>query len=93
MIEIAERIVIAGRVQGVGFRAWACLEAARRNIRGWVRNRRDGSVEALLIAPHDRIEGMIEACRRGPSLARVTNVTREPATDDGSIGFHECPTA
>ncbi|HUK58960.1 MAG TPA: acylphosphatase [Stellaceae bacterium] len=92
MGETACRIVITGRVQGVGFRAWARAEAVRRNIRGWVRNRRDGTVEALLIAPGDRIDAMIEACREGPSLARVTAIAREPAPDDGSADFEERPT-
>ncbi len=57
MADSAERIVIEGRVQGVGFRAWAMDEAERRSIRGWVRNRRDGTVEALLIAPRDEHRG------------------------------------
>ncbi len=92
MSETAERIVIAGRVQGVGFRAWAMAEAWRRNVRGWVRNRRDGTVEALLIAPPESIEAMIEACRRGPALARVANIAREATRDDGTSGFHERPT-
>ncbi len=90
--ESACRIVISGRVQGVGFRAWACEEARRRAIRGWVRNRRDGTVEAFLIAPGDKIAAMIEACRRGPALARVTGIAREDARDDGSAGFDERPT-
>jgi acylphosphatase len=92
MADSAERIVIEGRVQGVGFRAWAMDEAERRRIRGWVRNRRDGTVEALLIAPRESIEAMIEACRRGPGLARVSNIVREGASDDGSSSFRDRPT-
>lgn len=92
MAETALRITIAGRVQGVGFRAWACAEAGRLEIRGWVRNRRDGTVEALLIAPRETIEAMIAACRCGPALARVSYIAREEAPDDGTSGFHERPT-
>ena len=92
MSDIAERIIIAGRVQGVGFRAFLMIEAERRKIRGWVRNRRDGTVEALLIARSESIEAMIDACRRGPSLARVTHVAREQTCDDGTLGFHARPT-
>jgi acylphosphatase len=86
---VALRLVITGRVQGVGFRAWACREALRRGVRGWVRNRRDGSVEALLIAAPEAIEAVAEACRRGPALAEVVNIDRHPAEDDGSLGFSE----
>ena len=92
MADTALRIVVTGRVQGVGFRAWTCGEARRRHIRGWVRNRRDGTVEALLIGPPDAIEAIVEACRRGPSSARVTEITRANAADDSSIGFEEHPT-
>lgn len=89
MAEIAVRAMIEGRVQGVGFRAWTAHEAARRNLRGWVRNRGDGSVEALFIGEADAVESMLEACRRGPRLAHVLAVKREPARDDGSRGFTE----
>jgi acylphosphatase len=65
------RVMIRGRVQGVGFRAWCEHEARRRAIDGWVRNRRDGAVEALFAGPSDTVADMIEACRRGPPLARV----------------------
>jgi acylphosphatase len=89
MAEIAVRIVVEGRVQGVGFRVFAVHEAQRRGLRGWVRNRRDGAVEALVIGEPDAVEAMIEACRRGPRQAQVTSLAREPAEDDGSFGFHE----
>ena len=92
MPEIAVRVVIEGRVQGVGFRAWTAHEAARRNLRGWVRNRSDGSVEALFIGDADAVLSMLEACRRGPRLAHVLAVNRTDAEDDGSRGFAERPT-
>lgn len=89
----AQRLVITGRVQGVGFRAWTCREARRRFLRGWVRNRADGSVEALFIGEAGALEAMAEACWRGPALAEVDGVARHPAEDDGSAGFGERPTA
>jgi acylphosphatase len=92
MAEEALRIVVTGRVQGVGFRAWALSEARRHDLRGWVRNRRDGSVEALLIGRSEALEAMVEACRRGPSAARVADVAEEPASDDGTVDFHDRPT-
>ena len=79
---------IAGRVQGVGYRAWAIETAARLRLRGWVRNRADGSVEALVIGAEDAVAAMIEACREGPFAARVTEVQISDAADDGSDGFH-----
>src|SRR5712691_2382220 len=81
------RLRIAGRVQGVGYRAWAIETGARLGLRGWVRNRRDGSVEALVIGEEDAVAAMIEACREGPFAARVTEVLVSDAADDGSAGF------
>ena len=88
----ALRLSIIGRVQGVGYRAWTVHEAMRRNLRGWVRNRRDGSVEALFIGDAEAVAGMIAACRLGPPLAQVIDVRQSPAADDGSSDFLELPT-
>ena len=93
MMRIAVRLVIQGRVQGVGFRAWTAHQARRRNIAGWVRNCRDGSVEALIVGEISDVESMIEACRLGPALAEVSAVLRESASDEGEIGFEQRPTA
>jgi acylphosphatase len=93
MTMVAVLLSIAGRVQGVGFRAWTVREARRRALRGWVRNRRDGRVEALLIGEVEEVEAMVEACRRGPTLARVDDLERKPVEDDGSHDFSEWPTA
>lgn len=68
------RLMIGGRVQGVGFRAFIEDEALRRKLRGWVRNRQDGYVEATVAGPAAAVESMIEACRRGPPAARVDSV-------------------
>ena len=92
MAATAARIVITGRVQGVGFRAWTRREAGRRGLRGWVRNLSDGSVEALVIGDAAAIDSLVEACRRGPAMARVDGVARTPAADDGSRDFDERPT-
>ena len=81
-----------------GSRAWASApgrarEARRRSLRGWVRNRLDGSVEALLIGEAAAVDALAEACRRGPGIARVEAVGRFPADDDGSADFSERATA
>jgi acylphosphatase len=68
------RVYVRGRVQGVGFRAWVAQAAPAHGLAGWVRNRRDGSVEALFVGPLDAVGTMIEACHQGPLAARVTAV-------------------
>ena len=74
MSDRAVHLVIAGRVQGVGFRAYVEDEAVRRGVRGWVRNREEGNVEAVLNGPEAALEEMVEACWRGPAGACVTAV-------------------
>jgi acylphosphatase len=68
------RVLVRGRVQGVGFRAWVAQTAVARGLAGWVRNRRDGSVEAVFVGPLDAVSAMIESCGQGPLIARVTSV-------------------
>ena len=85
------RVRIEGKVQGVWFRAWTAEEAMARGLRGWVRNRRDGSVEAQFAGPADRIDDMIAACRRGPPLARVDGIIAAVVEDDGEPGFRALP--
>lgn len=75
------RVIIHGHVQGVGYRAFVEREAERRRLRGWVRNRRDGSVEAVFAGAQEAVEAMIEACRRGPAAARVSALDRHQGTD------------
>ncbi len=75
----------------VGYRAWAIDTATDLELRGWVRNRRDGTVEALVSGPADAVEAMIAACRRGPSAAGVAAVETAAAEDDGSPGFTARP--
>jgi acylphosphatase len=86
------RLRITGRVQGVGYRAWAVGTARRLGLRGWVRNRPNGSVEALVTGDDDAVAAMIEACREGPFSARVTEVAVSDDEDDGSVGFTASPT-
>ena len=75
-------VTVRGRVQGVGYRYFVEREAQLRDLEGWVRNRRDGSVEAVFSGPADAITAMIAACRRGPSSARVDAVQDEAANPD-----------
>ena len=75
-------VVIRGRVQGVGYRDFTEREALGRGLAGWVRNRRDGAVEAVLAGPPALVADMIAACRRGPPMARVDAVREEDAHPD-----------
>jgi acylphosphatase len=74
-------------VQGVGYRLWATRTAARLGLRGWVRNRSDGSVEVLVTGDPQNVAAMVEAARRGPPAAQVADLTVTPDVDDGSVGF------
>jgi acylphosphatase len=79
---IARRLTISGQVQGVGFRYALADEARARNLRGWVRNRRDGTVEAVIAGDEAGVDALIAWARRGPPAARVTRVGVEPASTD-----------
>jgi acylphosphatase len=85
----ALRLVVSGRVQGVGFRAWTARRAGDYGVSGWVRNLPDGTVEALLIGDETAVTAMAAACANGPRLAEVTQVDRFPAEDDGSRDFRQ----
>ena len=78
MPEKAVRVVIEGRVQGVWFRGWTAEEARRLNIRGWVRNRRDGAVEAVFAGAAADVDEMVAACRQGPPMAAGEQYIRTP---------------
>ena len=90
----AIRVRIYGRVQGVWFRSWTVKAATALGLAGWVRNRADGSVEALFVGPPADVETMIAQCREGPPAARVDEVVREtPSTELPKVrGFHQLPT-
>ncbi len=83
---------IEGRVQGVWYRGWALMEARQRGLRGWVRNRSDGSVEALFAGPISAVDGMLEACWQGPPSAQVRQVKPATAVYPQDPGFHALPT-
>jgi acylphosphatase len=76
------QVTIRGRVQGVGYRAWVEHQARVHHLEGWVRNRRDGSVEALFAGPADVVSNTVALCRRGPPSARVETVQQQPANSD-----------
>jgi acylphosphatase len=85
---IAKRLVITGRVQGVGYRAWMTEKARALGLSGWVRNRADGAVEALVAGDVAAVEEMSRACRRGPRLAEVARIDEELAEPPEEAGFH-----
>jgi acylphosphatase len=83
MTERAVRhVVIRGRVQAVGFRAWMEYQAGKRGLEGWARNRRDGSVEAVFAGEPRAVGAMLEACRDGPPGAWVDKVEHEEVAPD-----------
>jgi acylphosphatase len=87
MFQVTMRIVVCGFVQGVSYRRWLQGEALSRDISGWVRNRSDGTVEALLHGDARVVDDLIRAARHGPVLARVDKLHSEPAQYDGIGGF------
>ena len=82
MSAVVRHVSVRGRVQGVGYRAFVDHEARARGLEGWVRNLRDGSVEALFAGAKDEVAAMIGACRRGRSPARVEAVQEEAGHSD-----------
>ena len=82
MTSIIRQVTIRGRVQGVGFRAWVEVQATARNLEGWVRNRRDGSVEALFAGAREGVVDMVALCKSGSISARVEAVTESDASAD-----------
>ncbi|HLJ63806.1 MAG TPA: acylphosphatase, partial [Stellaceae bacterium] len=77
----ARHVIVTGRVQGVGYRAWTVREARKLALRGFVRNRQDGSVEILVMGEASALERMIKACHYGPPTSRVDTVTVAEAED------------
>ena len=81
------RIRVMGRVQGVFFRAWTREQADALGVSGWVRNRHDGSVEALVAGEDTAVEAMVERMRRGPPSAKVEQLTEEPSDEPAGEEF------
>jgi len=90
---IVRRLIITGRVQRVFYRDWTIATAQVLGLQGWVRNRRDGSVEALLAGEEEQVARMIEACREGPPAAEVTNIDVSEAELEPLSGFVRRPTS
>jgi acylphosphatase len=87
-------VIISGRVQGIGYRAWTEDQATRAGLSGWVRNRRDNTVEALFSGEASSVEAMIDLCRSGPRLAAVDDVAvLDAPMDRPPQGFRILPTA
>ncbi|HLW27840.1 MAG TPA: acylphosphatase [Kiloniellales bacterium] len=93
MAERQVRAVISGRVQGVWYRAWTRKEAQRRGLNGWVRNRKDGTVEAVFAGDAKAVDEMLAACREGPPQAVVAEVEIEPWSGALQPGFQQLPSA
>jgi acylphosphatase len=91
--EKSVRVRIRGRVQGVWYRAWTAEAATARGVTGWVRNRRDGSVEALFMGSAAAVDALIAACREGPELARVESVEVTADPGEATDGFEQRPSA
>ena len=84
----ARRLLISGRVQGIGYRESMRLAAESLGVSGWVRNLRDGRVEAVVSASAEKVDAMVAWAHRGPSSARVDRVEVEPA--EGDFAGFEC---
>jgi acylphosphatase len=80
--DVIRHVVIRGRVQGVGYRDFTERTALGLGLAGWVRNRRDGAVEAVFVGPADAVAAMIEACRRGPFNAHVDAIDERTGAPD-----------
>lgn len=88
---IAKKLRIAGIVQGVGYRVWMVRQAQALGVSGWVRNRGDGSVEALVYGEAASVEELMRACRRGPVAAQVDVIHEDLAEPDDRVGFVALP--
>ena len=84
---VRRRVIVHGRVQGVFFRGATETEAVAAGLAGFVRNRADGSVEAVFEGPPDAVAALVEFCRRGPSHARVARVETFDEAPEGLRGF------
>jgi acylphosphatase len=88
----SKRVVISGRVHGVGFRHWMIAQAELLGLSGWVRNRHDGTIEALIDGDTAAVEELVRACRRGPRMAEVSAIEEDLAEPADAPGFMRLPT-
>ena len=86
-----KRLIISGRVQGIGYRVWMVEKARALGVSGWVRNRIDGSVEALVAGDTPTVEELLRLCRRGPRMAEVVSIEDELADPPEQFGFRQVP--
>ncbi len=88
------RVIVRGQVQGVGYRWFTRREASSRGVDGWVRNRHDGSVEALLRGAEDAVDTVLAAMAAGPAHSRIDELTTSDAdAEPDAAGFEIRPTA
>jgi len=87
-----KRLIISGRVQGIGYRDWMVQKARELGVSGWVRNRLDGSVEALIAGDTAAVEEMSRLCRRGPRMAEVVSIEEDLADPPEVFGFRQIST-
>ena len=92
MADHSVRIVVTGRVQGVRYRAWVTGRAEVHGVSGWVRNRRDGTVEAVFVGDEQVVAAIVAECRQGPRMARVEDVAVSAWDGPALEGFAELPT-
>ena len=92
MAETTKHLRIHGHVQGVFYRAWSADLARELGLTGWVRNRRDDTVEMLLHGEEENVRRMIDHCREGPPAARVDHIDVEESTEDPPPRFEKRPT-
>ena len=85
------RVIVFGRVQGVWYRGWTVDEATARGLDGWVRNRRDGTVEAVFQGPPEAVDAMIALCWDGPPAAHIDAVQTFSDADPVDPGFRQLP--
>ena len=93
MVETVKRLIIHGRVQGVFYRAWSGQVARALGLRGWVRNRSEGTVEMLVAGDAAMVREMIARCREGPPAARVERIDVTESDKLPPAGFEKRPTA
>ncbi|MCP5382611.1 MAG: acylphosphatase [Kordiimonadaceae bacterium] len=89
---IARRLLISGRVQGVFYRDWTVRHARELHLDGWVRNRTDGTVEALIVGPEEDVNKMVKYCQNGPPRSKVDNIEISEAIGITKKGFFQKPT-
>ena len=89
----AKRLIISGLVQGIGYRQWVVEKATALGVSGWVRNRLDGSVEALVAGDIAAVEEFLRLCRRGPRMAEVVSIEEDLADPPEHFGFRQVPSA